>query len=171
MCLDWLFCCQAWNFAWRKENLILWRTSARVFWTMRVFLSTGTCKFLSLSLVECLQFWQLKLALLKKTHLNKKFSKNWGKCVSHYHALPEDNALQPNWLHLPVGYHGRASSVVPSGTPLARPRGQLQRNREDPWQGMCRKMCRKWCEEIQTDLRYRSNMIKLTELWLNWTCR
>lgn len=47
----------------------------------------------------------------------------------------KDNALQPNWLHLPVGYHGRASSVVPSGTPLARPRGQLQRNREDPMQG------------------------------------
>ena len=36
-----------------------------------------------------------------------------------------ENALQPNWLHLPVGYHGRASSVVASGTPLRRPRGQL----------------------------------------------
>eukprot|EP00439_Symbiodinium_sp_Y106_P055682 s114_g7.t1 len=46
-----------------------------------------------------------------------------------------DNALQPNWLHLPVGYHGRASSVVVSGTPVARPRGQLQKNREDPWEG------------------------------------
>ena len=31
----------------------------------------------------------------------------------------KDNALQPNWLHLPVGYHGRASSVVVSGTPTA----------------------------------------------------
>jgi len=46
-----------------------------------------------------------------------------------------DNALQPNWLHLPVGYHGRASSVVVSGTPVARPRGQLQINREDPKEG------------------------------------
>ena len=36
-----------------------------------------------------------------------------------------ENALQPNWLHLPVGYHGRASSVVASGTPIRRPRGQL----------------------------------------------
>jgi fumarylacetoacetase len=36
-----------------------------------------------------------------------------------------DNALQPNYLHLPVGYHGRASSVVVSGTPIRRPRGQL----------------------------------------------
>ena len=36
------------------------------------------------------------------------------------------NALQPNYLHLPVGYHGRASSVVVSGTPVHRPRGQTQ---------------------------------------------
>lgn len=35
-----------------------------------------------------------------------------------------DNALQPNWLHLPVGYHGRSSSVVISGTPIHRPSGQ-----------------------------------------------
>ncbi|MCU0223636.1 MAG: fumarylacetoacetase [Acidobacteria bacterium] len=35
-----------------------------------------------------------------------------------------DNALMPNWLHLPVGYHGRASSVVVSGTPVRRPCGQ-----------------------------------------------
>merc|ERR1711865_1063822 len=34
------------------------------------------------------------------------------------------NALLPNWLHLPVGYHGRASSVVVSGTPITRPAGQ-----------------------------------------------
>jgi fumarylacetoacetase len=34
-----------------------------------------------------------------------------------------ENALQPNWLHLPVGYHGRASSIVVDGTPIRRPRG------------------------------------------------
>ena len=34
------------------------------------------------------------------------------------------NALMPNWLHLPVAYHGRASSVVVSGTDLHRPNGQ-----------------------------------------------
>lgn len=39
-----------------------------------------------------------------------------------------DNALQPNWLHLPVGYHGRASSVVVSGTEIVRPQGQLLKN-------------------------------------------
>lgn len=36
----------------------------------------------------------------------------------------EDNALMPNWLHIPVGYHGRSSSVVVSGTPIRRPYGQ-----------------------------------------------
>ncbi|KAF1840791.1 Fumarylacetoacetase [Cucurbitaria berberidis CBS 394.84] len=35
------------------------------------------------------------------------------------------NALQPNYKHLPVGYHGRASSVVPSGTLIRRPNGQI----------------------------------------------
>jgi fumarylacetoacetase len=38
----------------------------------------------------------------------------------------KDNALMPNWVHLPVAYHGRASSVVPSGTPVRRPRGQVK---------------------------------------------
>lgn len=37
-----------------------------------------------------------------------------------------DNALMPNWLHLPVGYHGRASSLVVSGQPVTRPQGQTQ---------------------------------------------
>lgn len=36
----------------------------------------------------------------------------------------KENALFPNWRQLPVGYHGRASSVVISGTPIRRPRGQ-----------------------------------------------
>lgn len=36
-----------------------------------------------------------------------------------------ENALLPNWKHLPVGYHGRASSIVLSGTELHRPKGQI----------------------------------------------
>lgn len=39
-----------------------------------------------------------------------------------------DNALQPNYTHLPVGYHGRASSIVVSGTPITRPNGQILEN-------------------------------------------
>lgn len=37
-----------------------------------------------------------------------------------------ENALPPNWLHMPIGYNGRASSVVVSGTPVRRPCGQLK---------------------------------------------
>jgi fumarylacetoacetase len=37
----------------------------------------------------------------------------------------KENALMPNWTHIPVGYHGRASSVVVSGTPLHRPKGKV----------------------------------------------
>lgn len=36
------------------------------------------------------------------------------------------NALLPNWLHLPVGYHGRASSIIPSGIAIHRPTGQTK---------------------------------------------
>ena len=37
---------------------------------------------------------------------------------------PDGEALLPNWKHLPVGYHGRAGTVVPSGTEIVRPQGQ-----------------------------------------------
>ncbi|MEW9918361.1 fumarylacetoacetase [Marimonas sp. MJW-29] len=37
-----------------------------------------------------------------------------------------ENALPPNWLHIPIGYNGRASTVVVSGTDIARPNGQLK---------------------------------------------
>ncbi|MFK8044183.1 MAG: fumarylacetoacetase [Crocinitomicaceae bacterium] len=35
-----------------------------------------------------------------------------------------NNALLPNWKHIPVGYHGRASSIIVSGEPIYRPKGQ-----------------------------------------------
>ena len=37
-----------------------------------------------------------------------------------------ENALPPNWLHIPIGYNGRASTVVVSGTDITRPNGQLK---------------------------------------------
>jgi fumarylacetoacetase len=65
---------------------------------------------------------------------------------SKYHAFnvgtmfrgPE-NALMPNYTWIPVGYHGRASSVVLSGTPVRRPRGQTKADDADaPTFGPCR---------------------------------
>jgi fumarylacetoacetase len=38
----------------------------------------------------------------------------------------KDNALGENWLHIPIGYNGRASTVVVSGTPVIRPQGQIK---------------------------------------------
>lgn len=52
-----------------------------------------------------------------------------------------DNALQPNYTHLPVGYHGRSSSVVVSGTPIKRPTGQiLLPGTKTPTFSPCRKL-------------------------------
>lgn len=43
-----------------------------------------------------------------------------------------ENALLPNWKHLPVGYHGRSSSIMVSGTPTIRPNGQQKPNDGPP---------------------------------------
>jgi fumarylacetoacetase len=51
------------------------------------------------------------------------------------------NALLPNWREMPIGYNGRASSVVVSGTPVQRPNGQLKLpDAERPVFGPCRKL-------------------------------
>lgn len=42
------------------------------------------------------------------------------------------NALMPNWKHIPVGYHGRSSSIISSGVPIHRPKGQTRPNPEEP---------------------------------------
>ncbi len=42
-----------------------------------------------------------------------------------------DNPLLPNYRWVPIGYHGRASSLLPSGTPVARPRGQMKADAAD----------------------------------------
>lgn len=51
------------------------------------------------------------------------------------------NALLPNWKHLPVGYHGRASSIVVSGTDFHRPKGQTKpADAETPVFGACKSL-------------------------------
>lgn len=52
-----------------------------------------------------------------------------------------ENALPPNWLHIPIGYNGRASSVVVSGTDITRPNGQLKTPDADmPTFGPCKRL-------------------------------
>ncbi len=51
------------------------------------------------------------------------------------------NALLPNWKHLPVGYHGRASSIVVSGTEINRPKGQMKpADADQPVFGPCKQL-------------------------------
>lgn len=51
------------------------------------------------------------------------------------------NALLPNWLWIPVGYHGRASSVILSGEPIRRPKGQIKPDpNADPIYAPCRNL-------------------------------
>jgi fumarylacetoacetase len=58
--------------------------------------------------------------------------------ASVYHAsnvgrmMRPDNPLLPNYKYVPIGYHGRASSVVASGTPVRRPNGQTRRDEAAP---------------------------------------
>ncbi|TCZ63269.1 fumarylacetoacetase [Roseicella aquatilis] len=51
-----------------------------------------------------------------------------------------DNPLLPNYKYVPIGYHGRASSVVPSGTPIRRPNGQRPRPEGGPSFGPCERL-------------------------------
>ena len=50
-----------------------------------------------------------------------------------------ENALPPQWTHMPIGYNGRASSVVVSGTPIRRPMGQVKGPHGPVWTA-CRKL-------------------------------
>jgi fumarylacetoacetase len=53
----------------------------------------------------------------------------------------KSNPLLPNWLHIPIGYNGRASTVVVSGAKVRRPRGQLKPpNVEQPSFGPCKRL-------------------------------
>jgi fumarylacetoacetase len=51
-----------------------------------------------------------------------------------------DHPLLPNYKHIPIGYHGRSSSIVVSGTPVRRPHGQLQAGPDAPTFGPSRRL-------------------------------
>lgn len=61
---------------------------------------------------------------------------------------PDGEALLPNWRHLPVGYHGRAGTVVVSGTDVRRPHGQRRSSTGSPAFGPTRRL------DIETELGF-----------------
>ncbi|PVI05967.1 fumarylacetoacetate hydrolase FahA [Periconia macrospinosa] len=86
-----------------------------------------------------------------KSHLPLKIGDYTDFFAGYHHAYHcgvmfrgEKDAMQPNYKHLPVAYHGRASSVVVSGTPIRRPHGQILENpgaeKKVPIFSQCRKL-------------------------------
>ncbi len=53
---------------------------------------------------------------------------------------PGDDPLMPNWLRLPIGYHGRAGTVVATGTDVVRPKGLRPNPEGEPTYGPCRRL-------------------------------
>jgi fumarylacetoacetase len=66
---------------------------------------------------------EMQLPVLIGDYTDFYSSKEHATNVGKMFRDPE-NALLPNWLHIPVGYHGRSSTIVPSGIPVHRPMGQ-----------------------------------------------
>ncbi len=70
---------------------------------------------------ECVMYMPVEISDYTDFYSSKEHATNVGIMFRG-----KENALMPNWLHLPVAYHGRASSVVVSGTEIVRPKGQTK---------------------------------------------
>ncbi|WP_348797098.1 fumarylacetoacetase [Flavobacterium adhaerens] len=66
---------------------------------------------------------EMQLPVLIGDYTDFYSSKEHATNVGKMYRDPE-NALLPNWLHIPIGYHGRSSTIIPSGIPVHRPMGQ-----------------------------------------------
>jgi fumarylacetoacetase len=72
---------------------------------------------------------EMQLPILIGDYTDFYSSKEHATNVGKMFRDPE-NALLPNWLYVPVGYHGRSSTIIPSGIPVNRPMGQTLPNGE-----------------------------------------
>jgi len=75
------------------------------------------------------KYIEMQLPVLIGDYTDFYSSKEHATNVGKMFRDPE-NALLPNWLHVPVGYHGRSSTIIPSGIPVNRPMGQTLPNGE-----------------------------------------
>lgn len=78
-------------------------------------------KIVFISISSATMHLPIKVAEFTDFYSNKHHATNVGTMFRG-----AKNALPPNWLHIPIGYNGRASSVIVSGTDVIRPMGQLK---------------------------------------------
>ena len=78
-----------------------------------------------LSQTECTMHLPVSVGDYTDFYASESHARNVGKMFRG-----NENPLLPNWKSLPVGYHGRSSSIVVSGTPIKRPHGQVRRGDE-----------------------------------------
>lgn len=76
---------------------------------------------------ECTMYLPVKIGDYTDFYSSEQHAYNVG-CMFR----DPNNALLPNWKHIPVGYHGRSSSIVVSGTPVHRPKGQQKPDENNP---------------------------------------
>lgn len=84
-------------------------------------LHSNTLKEALIPINECTMHMPVRVPNYTDFYSSKEHATNVGTMFRD-----PDSALLPNWLHLPVGYHGRASSIIPSGIPVHRPKGQVK---------------------------------------------
>lgn len=103
-----------------------------------VFAAGNEVTIPSEALFDCTKV-EMRMPVFIRDYTDFYSSKNHAYNVGVMFRGPE-NALQPNWTHLPVGYHGRASSVVVSGTPIRRPCGQVSADGKTPTFSDCKRL-------------------------------
>lgn len=89
--------------------------------SIQACIKSGKCESAFVPMSECQMHLPFTVGDYTDFYSSKEHATNIGTMWRG-----KENALMPNWLHIPVGYHGRASSVVVSGTDLHRPKGQIK---------------------------------------------
>jgi fumarylacetoacetase len=101
---------------------------------VRAWLESGTVELIPLADVR--MHLPFEVADYVDFYSSEQHATNVGKIFR-----PDADALTPNWKHLPIGYHGRAGTVVVSGTDVVRPNGQRKpRNESEPTFGPSRRL-------------------------------
>ncbi len=113
-----------------------------LFATGRAGLSALRARVSALLATTCEQQARVREVLVEMSSVRMTMPADVGDYTDFYASIDHatnvgsmfrpDNPLLPNYKHVPIGYHGRASSLVVSGTPVRRPHGQMSAKPEGP---------------------------------------